>query len=161
MRRAALACVSIALAACAPARAQPAPESAPVVLDGAAAGFDASACERSRGALTPPQAEACRAELRRRIEAGRARMEALREAARIAREAQVARRAPQLKPRDASIEFFLQERLDHGDVVMTDKGARVFVGRSYEPPHPDDFVTLDDPRSPHRARAAKARRAPM
>ena len=40
--------------------------------------------------------------------------------------------------------------LAYGDVVVTDKGPRVFIGKGEGPPTPADFVALDSPLSPHR-----------
>lgn len=121
-------------------------------------GFEPRLC--GRGGLTPAQAEACRNEFLRKIEADRARIEARREAERTAREEREARKRPQLKQRSAPLDFFFAERLSYGDVVMTDKGARVFIGKSDEPPRREDFVPLDDPRSPRRAPPARLKRAP-
>ena len=122
-------------------------------------GFDPRVCD-ARGGLSAAQAQACRAEFQRRIEADRARIEARREAERIAREERAARRAPSLTPRDAPLDFFLVEDLVYGDVVMTDAGARVYIGKKDATPRREDFVTLDDPRSPRRDLPAKLKRAP-
>jgi hypothetical protein len=121
-------------------------------------GFDPRLC--GRGGLTPTLAEACRNDFMRKVEADRARIEARREADRLAREARAARRAPQLTPRPAQLDFFFAERLSYGDVVMTDKGARVYIGKSDNPPRREDFVPLDDPRSPRRELPARLKRAP-
>jgi len=51
-----------------------------------------------------------------------------------------------------TVESFLGSDVAYGDVVVTDKGPRVFVGKEGEFPRPEDFVTLDSPRSPHRGR---------
>ncbi len=51
-----------------------------------------------------------------------------------------------------TVETFLSSGdIAYGDVVVTDRGPRVFVGRPDEPAALEDFVTLDSPRSPHRA----------
>ncbi|QLP98586.1 MAG: hypothetical protein HZY79_16010 [Rhodoblastus sp.] len=69
--------------------------------------------------------------------------------------------APHLAPRPAQLDFFFAEQLGYGDVVMTDKGARVYIGKSDDPPRREDFVPLDDPRSPRRALPARLKRAPQ
>lgn len=56
------------------------------------------------------------------------------------------------QPPPVTVETFLSSGdIAYGDVVVTDRGPRVFVGRPDEPAKPEDFVTLDSPRSPHRA----------
>lgn len=51
-----------------------------------------------------------------------------------------------------TVETFLSSGdVAYGDVVVTDRGPRVFVGRPDEPATLEDFVTLDSPRSPHRS----------
>jgi hypothetical protein len=52
-----------------------------------------------------------------------------------------------------TVETFLGSDLAYGDVVVTDKGPRVFVGKAGEPARPEDFVALDSARSPHRGNA--------
>ncbi len=59
---------------------------------------------------------------------------------------------PPPPPPPVTIENFLGSDVAYGDVVVTDRGPRVFVGQSGELPRPEDFVTLDSPRSPHRGR---------
>jgi hypothetical protein len=144
------------------AQAAPAPAplapSAPLAVAPPPPGFDPRIC--AGGGLSAAQAQACRDEFQRKIEADRARVEARREAERIAREERAARRGPQLKPRQAPLDFFLVEDLAYGDVVMTDKGARVFIGKRDAMPGREDFVTLDDPRSPRRDPPARLKRAP-
>lgn len=114
-------------------------------------GFDPGVCKGGRR-LSPMLAEACRNEFQRKVEADRARIAARREAERKAREEQEARKQgllqTHLKPRAAPLEFFFSEQLRHGDVVMTDKGARVFIGASGAAPRREDFVAPGDPRAP-------------
>ena len=63
-----------------------------------------------------------------------------------------AARSPRPPPPPVTVETFLSSGdVAYGDVVVTDRGPRVFVGRPDEPARPEDFVTLDSPRSPHRA----------
>ena len=123
------------------------------------AGFDPKICEGRRG-LSSAQAEACRVEFQRKVEADRARIEAKRLEEQIAREERAARRGPRLKPRETPLDFFLAEDLVFGDVVMTDKGARVFIGKKDATPRREDFVPLDDPRSPRREAPPRMKRAP-
>jgi len=56
-------------------------------------------------------------------------------------------------PPPVTVESFLGSDLAYGDVVVTDKGPRVFVGKAGEPARPEDFVALDSARSPHRGNA--------
>lgn len=123
------------------------------------AGFDPKICEGRRG-LSSAQAEACRVDFQRKVEADRARIEAKRLEEQIAREERAARRGPRLKPREAPLDFFFAEDLVFGDVVMTDKGARVFIGKKDATPRREDFVSLDDPRSPRREAPPRMKRAP-
>lgn len=141
------------------APAPPASAAATAFIPPPAPGFDPRVCT-SGGGLSAAQAQACRDDFQRKIEMDRARIEARREAERIAREERAARRRPTLKPRDASVDFFFVEDLVYGDVVMTDKGARVFIGTRDATPRREDFVALDDARSPRRGLPARLKRAP-
>lgn len=148
MRRAFQGALAAAFATCASAQALSQP-AATTGDPGASPAYSSNACVGAR-ALDAAQAEACRAEFRGRVEADRVRVEAWRAADRAAREVQAARRRPQLKPREASVDFFLSERLSPGDVVMTDKGPRVYIGAPDAAPRREDFVTPGDPRAPRR-----------
>lgn len=74
---------------------------------------------------------------------------------------------PPPPPPPVTVETFMNAgSLSYGDVVVTDRGPRVFVGKPGEVATPEDFVTVDSSRSPHRARmmqfdgAFPERRAP-
>lgn len=55
-----------------------------------------------------------------------------------------------------TVESFIAEgQLQYGDVVVTDRGPRVFIGRPESPVGPESFVPVDSPLSPHRARATQ------
>ena len=60
---------------------------------------------------------------------------------------------PPPPPPPVTVETFLSGDLAYGDVVVTDKGPRVFIGKAGEPATAGDFVALDAARSPHRGRA--------
>ncbi|MBL8588932.1 MAG: hypothetical protein JNK46_10430 [Methylobacteriaceae bacterium] len=154
MGRAAIAWLMLGAAALAQTPAAEAP--APVV--------DAARCdEAKRGgpALAPAEVEACRDGWTKLIEESRARSKAWREeAARLREERRAAAKArAEGRAGVTSIERFLDDDLAYGDIVVTDQGPRVFVGKSYSGAQPQDFVPLESPRSPHRNRAESVRRA--
>jgi hypothetical protein len=61
---------------------------------------------------------------------------------------------PPPPPPPVTIETFMNAgSLSYGDVVVTDRGPRVFIGKPGEAATPEDFVAVDSSRSPHRARA--------
>ncbi|PZO03661.1 MAG: hypothetical protein DCF30_02230 [Hyphomicrobiales bacterium] len=61
-----------------------------------------------------------------------------------------------LPPPPVTVETFISAgSLSYGDVVVTDFGPRVFIGKLLEAATPEDFVAIDSPRSPHRARATQ------
>ena len=63
---------------------------------------------------------------------------------------------PPPPPPPVTVETFLNSgSLSYGDVVVTDRGPRVFVGKPFGAATPEDFVAIDSPRSPHRARATQ------
>lgn len=98
----------------------------------------------------------CRRLWQQRVEAARARsqdyLERMLEESRRRREREASLPPPPSPP--VTVETFLNgDGLAYGDVVVTDKGPRVFVGKAGEPAGPEDFVTLDSARSPHRGRA--------
>ncbi|MCU4179303.1 hypothetical protein [Bosea sp. BH3] len=59
---------------------------------------------------------------------------------------------PPPPPPPVTVESFMSSDVSYGDVVVTDQGPRVFVGKAGDAPQPEDFVTLDSARSPHRGR---------
>ncbi len=97
----------------------------------------------------------CRRLWQERVEAARERsrsyVEGLIEDSRQRRER--AASLPPPTPPPVTVETFLGSDLAYGDVVVTDKGPRVFVGKAGEAAGPEDFVALDAARSPHRGRA--------
>jgi len=63
---------------------------------------------------------------------------------------------PPPPPPPVTVETFMDAgSLSYGDVVVTDRGPRVFIGKPMEAATPEDFVAIDSPRSPHRARATQ------
>jgi len=75
---------------------------------------------------------------------------------------------PPPPPPPVTVETFMNAGgLTYGDVVVTDRGPRVFVGKPGEAATSADFVAVDSARSPHRARATQfdgafpERRAPQ
>ena len=63
---------------------------------------------------------------------------------------------PPPPPPPVTVETFMDAgSLSYGDVVVTDRGPRVFIGKPLEAATPEDFVAIDSPRSPHRARATQ------
>jgi hypothetical protein len=106
--------------------------------------------------LHETQLARCRQLWQQRVEAARTRsqdyLERMIEEGRLRREREVSLPPPPSPP--VTVETFLQGGdLAYGDVVVTDKGPRVFIGKAEEPARPEDFVTLDSARSPHRGRA--------
>lgn len=125
-----------------------APDAAPAVEDalcepGASEGSSLNEAQRAR----------CRQLWQERVEAARERsrsyVEGLIEESRQRRER--AATLPPQPPTPVTVETFLgNSDLAYGDVVVTDKGPRVFIGKAGEPASPEDFVALDAARSPHR-----------
>lgn len=97
----------------------------------------------------------CRQLWQQRVEAARVRsrdyLERAIEESRLRREREAS--LPPPPPPPITVETFLSGDLAYGDVVVTDKGPRVFIGKAGEPARPEDFVALDAARSPHRGRA--------
>jgi hypothetical protein len=124
----------------------------------APAGFDPAICE-TRLPLTPDVADACRFEFRKRVEADRAKLDAWREEMMQARAERARRRAERAPREGAPIESFLNEDLAFGDVVVTEGGPLVFIGRDGAAPRREDFVPLDSPRSPRRRDAERLKDA--
>ena len=97
----------------------------------------------------------CRQLWQQQVEAARARsqdyLERMIEESRLRRERDAS--LPPPSPPPVTVETFLSGDLAYGDVVVTDKGPRVFVGKAGEPATAADFVVLDAARSPHRGRA--------
>ena len=61
---------------------------------------------------------------------------------------------PPPPPPPVTVESFVGGNdLAYGDVIVTDKGPRVFIGKGGTPPTTQDFVALDSPLSPHRGSA--------
>jgi hypothetical protein len=134
-----------------PARAAgPSPDAAPAAED--------ALCEpgaSDNAPLNEAQLARCRQLWQERLQAARERSRAFHERAtedRLQRRAAAANRiAPSAPP--VTVETFLRlGDVAYGDVVVTDKGPRVFIGKTGEPATEQDFVTLDSPRSPHRGR---------
>ena len=105
--------------------------------------------------LDDAQRSHCRRLWQSRIEETRRRSKA--HAARIIEENRLRRELeaslPPPPPPPVTVETFLGGDLAYGDVVVTDRGPRVFVGKAGEPARPEDFVALDSARSPHRGHA--------
>ncbi|WP_293795699.1 hypothetical protein [uncultured Bosea sp.] len=133
----------------APAFAQDVPPSA---------SFDDALCETGvveHLTLDGAQRSHCRQLWQSRIEETRRRSKA--HVARIIEENRLRRELeaslPPPPPPPVTVETFLGSDLAYGDVVVTHKGPRVFVGKAGEPARPEDFVALDSARSPHRGHA--------
>ena len=63
---------------------------------------------------------------------------------------------PPPPPPPVTVETFTNAGgLSYGDVVVTDRGPLVFIGKPFEAATSEDFVAIDSPRSPHRARATQ------
>ena len=106
--------------------------------------------------LHETQLTRCRQLWRQRVDAARTRsqgyVDRMIEDGRLRRELQA--KLPPPPPPPVTVETFLNGGdLAYGDVVVTDKGPRVFIGKPGEPAGPEDFVALDSARSPHRGRA--------
>lgn len=105
--------------------------------------------------LDAPQFARCRRLWQQRVAAAKVRsqsyFERMRQEDRLRRELEAS--LPPPPPPPVTVESFLGSDLVYGDVVVTDKGPRVFVGKAGEPARPEDFVALDSARSPHRGRA--------
>lgn len=151
MARAHVACALLPLAVLAAASARS-------YAQQAAPAFDAAVCSGG-SALAADVADSCRADFRARIEADRARVELWREEQRLAHEESVRQRRERGQNRVAPLDLFLLEPLDYGDVVVTDKGPLVYVGRDGGTPRREDFVPVDSPRSPRRADARRLKDA--
>lgn len=62
--------------------------------------------------------------------------------------------ASQPPPPRVTVESFIgRDNLSYGDVVVTEQGPRVFIGRGEASPTAQDFVALDSSLSPHRGNA--------
>lgn len=105
--------------------------------------------------LDDTQLTRCRRLWQQRVAAARARsqsyFERMRQEDRLRRELEAS--LPPPPPPPVTVESFMGGDLAYGDVVVTDKGPRVFVGKTGEPPTVEDFVALDSARSPHRGNA--------
>lgn len=105
--------------------------------------------------LSEAQLARCRQLWQERLQAARERSRLFHEQAvadREQRRAATASRTLRSAP-PVTVETFLRlGDVAYGDVVVTDKGPRVFVGKTGEPATEQDFVALDSPRSPHRSR---------
>ncbi|WP_293810106.1 hypothetical protein [uncultured Bosea sp.] len=115
-------------------------------------------CDAAAGGLLrldDAQLLRCRRLWQQRVAAARTRsqgyLERMREEDRLRRELQAS--LPPPPPPPVTVETFLGGDLAYGDVVVTDKGPRVFVGKAGVPARSEDFVTLDSGRSPHRGNA--------
>lgn len=158
MGRAAIAFLMMGAAAFAQASMVEAPMvEAPLAVD------PARCDEAKRGGppLSPLESDACRDGWTKLIEESRARSRAWREeAARMREERRAAAKARvDARAGVTSLDRFLDDDLAFGDIVVTDQGPRVFIGKSYTSAQPQDFVPLDSPRSPHRNHAESVRRA--
>ncbi|WP_306226802.1 hypothetical protein [Bosea beijingensis] len=135
-----------------PARAAgPSPDAFPAAED--------ALCEpgaSDNAPLNEAQLARCRQLWQERLQAARERSRIFHEQAvaeREQRRAETASRTPR-SAAPVTVETFLRlGDVAYGDVVVTDKGPRVFVGKTGEPATAQDFVALDSPRSPHRSRA--------
>lgn len=137
---------------CGPLQARsesPAPDAAPSAEE--------LLCEAAaNGTLTlhETQLTRCRQLWRQRVDAARARsqdyLERMIEEGRLRREFEAS--LPPPRP-PVTVDTFLRGDLAYGDVVVTDKGPRVFIGKPGEAATAEDFVALDSARSPHRGRA--------
>jgi hypothetical protein len=121
-------------------------------LPGAGPAAGDALCEPGGAPLDASQRARCREFWRQRIEAARERSQShVEQAIRDGRQRREhAESLPPPPPRAVTVESFLAGELAYGDVVVTDKGPRVFVGEAGEPARLEDFVALDSPRSPHR-----------
>lgn len=131
----------------------------PVLATGPAPPVEDALCEPGASEnvpLTETQLARCRQLWQERLQAARERSRLFHEQAVADREQQRAATASRA-PRSAApvtVETFISTGdVAYGDVVVTDKGPRVFVGKTGEPATAQDFVALDSARSPHRSRA--------
>ena len=131
----------------------------PVLATGTASPAEDALCEpgaSENAPLTETQLARCRQLWQERLQAARERSRLFHEQAVADREQQRAATASRT-PRSAApvtVETFISTGdVAYGDVVVTDKGPRVFVGKTGEPATAQDFVALDSARSPHRSRA--------
>jgi hypothetical protein len=135
-----------------PARAAgPSPDAVPAAED--------ALCEpgaSDNAPLNEAQLAHCRQLWQERLQAARERSRLFHEQAVAEREQRrgaTAGRSPRPAP-TVTVETFIRTGdIAYGDVVVTDKGPRVFVGKTGEPATAQDFVALDSARSPHRGRA--------
>ena len=105
--------------------------------------------------VSPQELAACRELWRQSIAVARQRAQADRAQAEEMRR-KFAAESLSVAPAGAqpvTVDHFLQDDLSFGDVVVTSKGPRVFVGVQGQLAEPSDFVPLDSPRSPLRGRA--------
>ena len=104
-----------------------------------------------KGPLTDAEAGACRQIFLDGIAAARVRQQAYQQ---TAIDAFKARKTRQKVEGPVPISSFVgEDTLVFGDIVITDVGPRVYIGRPNEPARLEDLVTLDAPRSPHRRKA--------
>ena len=102
-------------------------------------------------ALTDAEAATCRQLFLDGIAAARVRQQAYQQAA---IDAFKARKTRQKVEGPVPISSFVgEDTLVFGDIVMSDAGPRVYIGRPNEPARLEDLVTLDSARSPHRKKA--------
>jgi hypothetical protein len=105
--------------------------------------------------LSPEIAATCRAAFQRRIEEDRLKVDAWRREGELSRAERARLRLERGRGRAAPLDSFLSEELTYGDIVVTDEGPRIFVGRADAAPRREDFVPLDSPRSPRRRDAQR------
>ncbi|MGL4810329.1 MAG: hypothetical protein ACRCXM_01020 [Beijerinckiaceae bacterium] len=114
--------------------------------------IDMQACEklwRSEASIDAATNVRCRQMWADRVEYERQRVKLMQD-----ERARLRGRRPAPVHAPAPLENFFQDwSLTYGDVVFTDKGPRVFVGRSNEQPRAEDFLPLNAQRSPVRGRA--------
>ena len=104
--------------------------------------------------LSDDDAAACRVLFQHDVAAARARQEAFQQKALADLAASKAHRGGEAQGPVPLSSFVGDATLAFGDIVVSDEGPRVYVGRSYELATLADFVRLDAARSPHRKRAA-------
>lgn len=128
------------------------------VPDASAPAEEALCDATADGSFRPDDAQIsrCRQIWQQRVAAAKARsqgyVERLIEESRLRREREAS--LPPPPPPPVTVETFLSRGdLAYGDVVVTDKGPRVFIGKAGEPATAADFVAIDSARSPHRGRA--------
>lgn len=109
----------------------------------------------------PEETAVCRDYWARSIDQGRQRADLFRRQALVERErsaTEAAQKSGQLslgpnRRQSITLDQFIEDQLAFGDVVVTNRGPMVFIGRNGEPGSRSDFVTLDDKRSPVRSKA--------